>query len=130
MATLNELAKNLFDAKRTEDAAKKARITAEEAIALLVETDDNGSKTVDAGEGLKVTVKRAMAYEADVEAIRALDIPEDLLPVELHPAIPAEYGFDEKGYEWLRKERPDVFAKVAEHVTATPRKVSVSLKLA
>jgi hypothetical protein len=128
--TLAELAGALYDAKRTEDEAKRQRIEIEEAIAALVETGENQSKTVDAAPGLKVLVKRAMSYEADVEAIRKLNLDADILPLELHPPIPAEYGFDEKAYERLREQNPAAWAKVAEHVVAKPRKVSVTLKLA
>jgi plasmid stabilization system protein ParE len=126
-STLNELAGKLFDAKRAEDAAKKVRIECEEAIAALVETPENGSKTVDAGDGLKVVVKRAIGYFADVEAIRGLDISEDILPVTL---VPSSYTFNERAYESLRDVRPDLFAKIAKHVETKPRKVSVTLKLA
>jgi hypothetical protein len=130
--TLPQLARDLYDARRAEDGAKVVRIQTEGEIAALVPTDDTGSKTVDAGEGLKVCVKRAMGYDADVEAIRALGLTlqPELMPLALHPPVAAEYGFDEKAYELLRTKHPDIFAKVAKFVTATPRKVSVTLKLA
>ena len=130
MADLNTLAKNLFDARRDEEKAKKARIAAEEAIAALVKTGDNETKTVDAGDGLKVVVKRAMGYKADVDAIRALNIPAEVMPILPTAPVPAGYAFDEARYEALREEHPDVFAKLAKCVTATPKKVSVTLKLA
>lgn len=127
---LNELAKSLFEARRDEAAASARRIEAEEAIAVLVQTADNGSKTVDCGDGLKVTVKREMGYKADLTAIRALDIEDGLLPVLPTPPIPGGYEFDKKAYEKLRDDRPDVFAIIAAHVEVKPRKVAVSLKLA
>ncbi len=127
---LNELAKALFEARRDEDAAKKKRIETEEAIALLVETGDNGSKTVDCGDGLKVVVKRELGYTADLAAIRALDLSDELLPVLPTAPVPAGYEFDKKAYEKLRTEHPDAFAIVAQHVEIKPRKVAVSLKLA
>ena len=130
MSNLNELAKKLFDARRIEADAKKTRIECEEAIAELVETGDNGSKTVDAGEGLKVTVKRALGYKADVEAIRRLDIADEVKPLKLTDPVPASYVFDEKAYEDLKDTHPDVFATIAKAVEVVPRKVSVSLKLA
>lgn len=124
--TLSELTGKLFDAKRREDAAKAERIEAEEQIAALVETPENGSKTVDAGNGIKVTVKRAIGYKADVDAIRALGLDDDCMPVKL---VPASYAFDEKAYELIRAARPDVAAALADCVVATPRKVSVTMKL-
>ena len=123
---LTELADKLFITKRAEDAAKKERILIEEEIAKLVETGDNGSKTVDVGDGVKVTVKRSLSYEADVEAIRSLDIPSDMTPVRL---IPQEWAFDEKKYEKLRESDPDIWKSISVHVSTHPRKVSVTLKL-
>jgi len=117
---------HLYDAKRIEDSAKADRIAAEEAIAALVETPENGSKTVDAGNGVKVTVKRALGYKADVEALRGLDLPEDALPLKL---VPASYEFDTKKYENIRDHRPDIASALAQHVTTVPRKVSVTLKM-
>jgi hypothetical protein len=124
MSDLSELAVQLYDAKKREDSAKKERVAIEEAIAAIVETPENGSKTVEAGD-LKVVVKCALSYEADVEAIRDIDATD--LPLEL---IPAEWSFDEKAYEKLRTDNPNLFAAIAKHVTVTPRKVSVTLKLA
>jgi len=123
---LKELATALYDTKKAEDAAKKIRIAVEDQIADLVETAENGSRTVDAGD-LKVTVKRALSYEADVNAIMKVEGSEDDMPLTL---IPAEWVFDEKRYEDLRTLNPGLFAALSTHVTTKPRKVSVTLKLA
>ena len=130
MQNIKELAEKLYDAKKTEKAAKETRIECEEAIAALVETGDNGSKTVSAGEDLKVTVKRALGYKADVDAIRALNIAEEVMPLKLTDPVPGMYVFDEKAYEALKDDHPDVFAIVATTVDVVPRKVSVTIKLA
>jgi hypothetical protein len=125
---LATLAGQLFDAKRAEENAKLRRIQIEEQIAELVETTPIGSKTVDAGNGIKVTIKRALGYKADVDAIRAMDLGDVAqIPVKL---VPASYVFDEKAYERLLEEHPSLAAQFAEHVTVTPRKVSVTMKLA
>lgn len=123
---LSQLATALYDAKKAEDAAKKIRIAVEDQIALMVETAENGSRTVNAGD-LKVTVKRALSYEADVNAIMKVEGSEDDMPLTL---VPAEWVFDEKRYEALRQENPALFAALSAHVTTKPRKVSVTLKLA
>jgi hypothetical protein len=129
MATLVELAGALYDAKKGENEFKAVRISLEEQIAELVETKENGSKTVDAGEGLKVTVKRALGYKADMDgliaAARAMDT--DVAPIKV---VPESLEFDEKVYENLREENPGLFSEFAKHVTVTPKKVSVTLKLA
>ena len=122
--TLEHLATKLYDAKKAEEAAKRVRIEIESGIAALVDTPENGSKTVEAGS-LKVTVKRALAYEADVQELRkALG---DLAPIEV---IPEEQAFSPSLYEKLGRENPAAFAKAAAFVTTKPRKVSVVLKLA
>ncbi len=125
MDELNILAKRLFDARRIEEDAKKARIEAEEALAALVETGERGSKTVDAGDGLKATVTRGLNYKADIAAIRALNVPD--LPLKFKPA---SYELAGPAYEALRESNPALFKAIAQHVTTTPKKVSVELKLA
>jgi len=134
MSKLGELATALYDAKKAEDDANAKRIAIEEEIAALVETGDNGSKTVDAENGLKLTVKRAMTYKADVQAIREIGdaaLPAGFaLPLAFVEEKPATWEFDEKAYEVLREKSPLAFAKIAKFVTAKPRKVSVALKLA
>lgn len=133
MNKLGELCTALYDAKKAEDAANAKRIEIEEQIAALVETGDNGSKTVDAENGLKVTVKRAMIYKANVEAIRDIGdtaLPAGVaLPLKFVPPQPAGYEFDEKAYEKMRETAPNAWAMIAKHVEAKPRKVSVALKL-
>jgi len=125
MKTLNALARDLYAAKNDEATAKAKRIEIEVEIADQVVTPENGSKTVDAGEGLKVSVKRALAYEGDVEALHR-ELGEDA-PVEL---IPEEWAFSARKYEKLRAESPALFAHASQFVTTKPRKVAVLLKLA
>ena len=129
--SLEVLAGKFYDAKKAENAAKEARIAIEEQIAEQIETAVNGSKTVDAGNGLKITVKRAMRYKADVDAIRSGDVvSEDLMPLKMTPPVPATYVFDPKRYGALVAENPTAAASLAKFVTVTPAKVAVSIKLA
>jgi hypothetical protein len=127
--SLEVLAGQLAEAKIDESAAKQKRIEIEEKIAEQVETADNGSKTVDAGNGMKVTVKRELGYTADVEAIRALPIPEEVMPLKLTDPKPATFVFDKKAYENVVENHPDVAARLADCVTVKPRKVNVTLKI-
>ena len=122
--TINELAGRLFDAKREEEEAKQARIYVEEQIAALVETPESGSKTVDAGNGLKLTVKRSLNYKADMDGIITLDGMVANLPIK------TKREFDAKAYEEIREKSPKDFALLAKHVSVTPAKTSVTLKLA
>lgn len=121
---LENLACILAVAKREEDEAKSRRIDIEEQIARLISTPENGSKTVQAGAGLKVTVKRALSYKADINAIRALNLEES--PVKL---VPAKWEFDQNKYESIILDNPKLANELSNHVTVTPRKVSVSLKI-
>jgi hypothetical protein len=132
MKTLEQLATDLWDAKKAEDIAKQKRIEAEEAIAALVETTETGSKTVPAGDNLKVTVKRGIIFNVDVDVLRSMagvEIPADLCPVKMTPPVPAGYAFDEKAYLDLKEHYPEIYGKIAKIVTTKPRKVSVELKL-
>lgn len=122
MDKLEELAKELLAAKKTEDNAKSKRIEIEEKIAALVKTGDNESKTVSAGD-LRLTVKRALNYKADVEALAKGGF-KDILVV-----VPRTYELDEDGYENLRSSDPSRFAQASAFVTVKPRKVSVTLKV-
>jgi len=124
------LVRELVAARNEEAIARGKRVMLEEDIAALVETPMNSSRTVEAGEGLKVTVKRALSYKADVDAIRSGNVvPEELMPLTLVPAKPAEYVFDEKKYEQIIEDNPDAAARLAEHVIAKPRKVTVTPKI-
>jgi hypothetical protein len=114
----------LFDAKRAEETAKADRISAEEAIASLVDGPETGAKTVAGGNGVKVTVTRGLTYKADVNGIRAIN--SDLIPIKL---TPAKYALDDKAYNALSETNPTLFAEVAQFVTSKPKKTSVTLKM-
>lgn len=128
MDTLATLANDLYNATKEEQRAKERRIAIEEEIASMVETGDNGSKTVKASEHFKVVVKRSMRYTADIDALLAMAdaVDNDFLPVM---EVPASLKFDEKKYEQIREANPSVFNQLAQHVVAKPAKVSVTLKL-
>ncbi len=69
-----------------------------------------------------------MNYKVDVDAIRAIEPPAGLsLPLKL---VPAAYKLDETAYEDIRKTNTKFFELLSDHITATPAKVAVSLKLA
>lgn len=132
MNNLGELCTALYDAKKTEESAKAKRIEIEEQIASLVDTGINGSKTVEAGNGLKVTVKRGYIYVADIDAIRDLgdSLPAGVaLPLKFTAPVPAGYEFDENAYEAMKDVAPNTFAQIARLVTTKPRKVAVTLKI-
>lgn len=126
MDKMETLASDLYDAKKAEDAAKAKRIEIEEQIAALVETPENGSRTVAAGP-LKLTVKRELSYKANVDAIMALGIKAEDLPLKI---VPAETVLDPKAYDGLRSTDPELWTRISRFVEVKPKKVSIALKLA
>jgi hypothetical protein len=127
MGDLAQAIEMLIEAKKLENKAKADRIAAEELIANLVDTPANGSATVDGGDGAKVTVKRAMGYKVDVDALRSLDCE---VPLKMTDPVPAGYAFDQKAYEAMIKDDHMLASQLSEFIVATPRKVSVTVKLA
>ncbi len=119
---LTELVKELYTAKQAEEQAKAARVAIEERIAALVPTDENGSKTVDSGI-MKVTVKRANTYKIDDAEQFAAHFPT------LVKQIPAKWEIDVKAYEAARAADTPEWHDASAHVTVTPKKVSVTLKV-
>jgi len=119
----------LIETKKVEAKAKDERIFIEEEIAKLVEGKVNGSVTVDAGEGFKVTVKRELGYTVNVEGLRGLEIKEEFLPLKTTEPVPAGYAFDKKRYEAVIEENPGIAAAFAEHITIKPKKTAVSIKV-
>ena len=78
-----------------------------------------------------MTVKRALIYKANVDAMREIEGGADMsLPLTRTPPVPAGWEFDPKLYEQLRQDDPAAFRRVSEFVEVKPAKVSVSLKLA
>lgn len=116
---LEALAIELANAKKLEDEAKKARIAAEEKLAAAIGGKDSGSTSVSCG-GIKVTVKRGWSYKVEDIASFAERFPALVkTKTELHTSA----------YEKLRDSDEQAFADAAFYVTATPKKVSVELKL-
>ena len=125
---LNSLACQLMEAKRRESEAKDRRIAIEEEIAGLVETSPIGSKTVDAGGGLKVVVKRSMSYQVDIEGLRELDVDPEALPLTRTDPKPPEWIFDKKAYEKIVQSDDHLAAELAKCITSKPLKTSVTVK--
>lgn len=109
----------------SEAAAVRNQIETE--IAALIPSEDMGQKTVTLKDGTKITVKRGLIYKADLNKIEfALADFEALAPIETKTTR----ELDIEGYEWYRANDLLIFPHIAQHVTVTPRKVSVTLKAA
>lgn len=121
---LAELVAQFIDAKRAEDEAKKNRLALEERILALAPAKEEGSQTVDVGNGFKVTTTGKLSYKADdLEALREITRSWDanLVPIKTTSVL------DETGAKYLRKERPDLWKQVAGVITITPAKTALKV---
>lgn len=115
---IEALVSDLYDAKKTEEQAKAARIAAEEAVAAALGGPENGSKTFTTGT-LKVTVKRGYNYK-----VSDMNVFEAKYPSLVITTVKKE--LNAKEYELAIASGP---TDATEFVTATPKKVSVELKM-
>jgi len=125
---IEELSYELLAAKIAEMECVYKRVDAENSIAALVPTGDIGQKTVTLPGGTKVTVKRGLNYKADVQAVEGMSCWDGLT----YPApikVKTTRELDEKGYEWIRENDPFTFQVISSHITVTPKKVAVSIKV-
>ncbi len=128
MEALETLFGALRDAKQFEAEAKADRIAIEGKVLALIGEDapENGSMTLKAGSTGRIAVKFGLSYKADVDAIRNLDLPGEVMPLKHNPA---SYELDKKAYEALRESHPTAFAQIAAHVATKPSKPTLTLKL-
>ena len=117
---IESLVADLYNAKKAEEQAKTARIAAEEAVAAALGGPENGSHTFTTGT-LKVTVKRGYNYK-----VSDMDEFETKYPSLVKTTVKKE--LDAKEYEAMRVNCDDV-SDIAAYITATPKKVSVELKM-
>lgn len=119
-ADIESLVADLYNAKKAEEQAKAARIAAEEAVAAALGGPDNGSRIFTTGT-LKVTVKRGYNYK-----VSDMDEFETKFPSLVKTTVKKE--LDAREYEAMRVNCDDV-SDIAAYITATPKKVSVELKM-
>ena len=115
---IEALVAELYNAKKAEEQAKRARIEAEEAVAAALGGPENGSRTFTTGT-LKVTVKRGYNYR-----VNDFDAFEAAYPHLVKTTVKKE--LNAKEYELAIASGP---TDATEFVTATPKKVSVELKM-
>ena len=129
---LDILARNLLVAKHNEEIARRSRIEIEERIiGEIAFAEDRGQKTVTLEDGTKIVVKKELSYKVDFDALEEERFPldKDGDPPPLPTKSKTTRELDVKGYEWYREHNPDVFRIIAQHVTVTPRKPSVEVKV-
>lgn len=116
-------------AKLQEAIAKKRRIEFEEKIIAMIPEGwevNKGQTTVTFSDGSKVVTKAGVTVKADIPAITK--IFDDLNGLCPPIASMTTYTLDIEGYEWYKKNHPDIYNRIAEYVTVTPRKIGVELK--
>lgn len=122
---LRGLVGQLLQAKQAEAEAKAERIELEEAIAAIVDGPEKGQRTVTLPGAGKVTVERGFNYKADCGAIQESWSRDDLPPPIKTKTTRV---LDVAGYEWYMANHSTLHRLIAEHVTVTPKKVSVTVK--
>ncbi len=126
LVQLGELACVLKNARVAEVLVQHERIKIEEQIASLIPTEDIGQKTVTLDNGVKITVKRGLNYKADCNQLyddMVCEYPQYIPPIKTKTTK----ELDAKGYEWYRTNEPEVYGRISQYVTVTPKKVAVTL---
>jgi len=122
---LHDLVGVLAAAKVHEEIARFQRIEAEEAIAALIPSRETGQATVSFDDGTSVTVKRGLNYKADFEKMEKKCLELGCYAPIKHKTT-AE--LDSVNYELYRINDPENFHALSEFVSATPKKVAVSMR--
>jgi hypothetical protein len=131
MSNIKELTTALLFWKNKENEVKNERIRIEVEIAELIPGPERGSKTITLDNGIKVTVERGFNYKAEIDKIQnffdgQLDGGKQLIP-PIKTKTTRE--LDEKGYEWYRSEKPNIFSGISQYVKVTPKKIAVSINV-
>jgi len=122
---LDTLCLALMRAKEDEEAARTARIAIENEIVQLVEPKEEGSVTT-AGSQFKASVTFGINRTID-RAV--LDTLRDQVPAALFfRAFDYRPAIDTAGLRYLRNNEPDVYAQLAQAITAKPAKPSVKVE--
>lgn len=114
----------LITAKANEAKARQARVEAETALLPFLDVKTEGSTTIEIAD-YKVTVSQKLNRKLSAEgfaAVRAY-IPEELRPIKITTAL------DDTGVKWLQNNEPQLYAIIADHLTVTPAKPSITVKV-
>jgi hypothetical protein len=113
----------LLNAKIAEGEAKQARLTAEMELLPFLDCKDEGSATTQVGD-FKVTVTSKVSRTCSAAGFAGIrkDIPDSLQPIEIKDALSL------KGIRWLQANEPELYKKLAQHITAKPGKPSITIK--
>ena len=125
MNTIDQLAAALEAAKIAEDAAKDARIDAENALLAVLPERTEGSAT-ERGRDYKATVTYGMTRSLDAAALAAIKdrVPEALFEQAIEYAPKLKLA----GLRFLQNNEPEAYAVLAQAITAKPSKPSVKVE--
>ena len=118
------LAKRWTTAKDMIRDLQAELIEIETALLAEVESTEGGSKTNHI-DGYKITVKRPVLRNIDGEA---WELVKDRIPADLRP-VRVKVEPDAKGCDWLRENRPELWAIAAEAITEKPGKAGFTIDL-
>ena len=112
-----------LEAKRREAVAKEARLEVEAQIGAALEKKPEGAITHKL-QHYKVTLTQPIQRKIDLEkwlTVKTL-IGQEFWPIKM--VVEA----DPAGCKWLAKERPDLWAMIADAFTVSPGKVGVEVR--
>ena len=112
-----------LEAKRREDDAKRQRLEVEAQIGAAFEKKAEGAITHKL-EHYKVTLTQPIYRKLD---LGKWPIVKNLIGQEFWP-IKMTVEADPSGCKWLAKERPDLWALIAEAFTVSPGKLGIDVK--
>lgn len=121
---LEGLAELWLQAKEAERKANAQRLEIEEMIIAITGHQEDGRETLDLPSGRKITVVGKLNYKGDILEIEALTAtwPDTMQIVRYEPKL------DEPKIRKIREMRPELWRKLAEHVTAKPAKTGIMIK--
>lgn len=122
-----QLAEMWLDAKRLEMQAIEKRIVIEKSIIDRVGFREEGSKTTTLDNGVKITITGKLTYKAaDFAAFKKAcqQLDREFIPIKVVESV------DETGVKWMRANAPQAYCLIADTLTITPAKTSVSVRAA
>lgn len=122
------LHENWIKFKKRENKANKERVAIEKQLIELYPftvTKDKKSKTFkDDDLGFKITITKGETIKLDQDGYSDArqNIPAKFRPEKI------TFSLVEKGYEWLKKNEPDIYKIVSKHVEKKPKKTAVKIE--
>lgn len=109
--------------KSTEDAARAARHKAEAELLELLDTPQEGQKTI-YKDGRKITITQKINRKFDAAALTKIrnDIPEQMLPLKLQEVL------DVKRLRFLQNNEPDTYRILSRAIVSQPAKPSIKIE--